>query len=116
MTNAQFMYIRRYPMRNHCVLFSSLIFVLLTGLGRAQTPVPDEMSAEPHYHLLLSNNQVRVFEVMLRPTEHAFVRHQSNFLIVTLQDSEMVMWNEGESEIVNFRFNQGDVRFFYGGP
>lgn len=27
----------------------------------------------------------------------------------------MVMWNEGESQIINFRLNQGDVRFFYGG-
>lgn len=74
------------------------------------------MSAAPHYHLLLQNDQVRVFEVVLHPTEHAFVRHQNNFLVVTLQDSEMVMWNQGESEIVNFRFNAGDTRFFYGGP
>jgi len=70
--------------------------------GWAQTPVPDEITAEPHYHLLLSNDQVRVFEVVLRATEHAFVRHQYNFLVVALRDSEMVMWNEGESEMSIF--------------
>lgn len=82
----------------------------------AQTPTPDEITAEPHYHLLLKNDQVRVFEVVLRPSEQAFVQHQYNFLVVMLQDSEMVMWNQGESQIVNFRFNQGDIHFFYGGP
>ena len=75
--------------------------------------MPDEITREPHHHLLLQNDQVRVFEVTLRPTEHLFVRHQYNFLVVTLRDCEMVMWNEGESEIASFRFNQGDVRFFY---
>jgi len=84
-------------------------------LAAAQTPVPDEITREPHHRLLLQNDQVRVFEVMLRPAEHFLVKHQYNFLVVTLQDCEMVMWNEGESEIANFRFNQGDVRFFYGG-
>ena len=82
----------------------------------AQEPPPDDITAEPHYHLLLSNNQVRVFEVALRPTEHAFVRHGYNFLVITLQDCEMVMWNQGESQIVSFRFNEGDTRFFYAGP
>ncbi len=82
----------------------------------AQTRAPDDITSESHYHLLLQNEQVRVFEVVLRPTEHAFVRHPYNFLVLTLEDCETVMWNEGESEIFNFRFNQGDVRFFYGGP
>jgi len=105
-------------MRNHFAFLGGLIFVgwFLVVSAWAQTPVPDEITAEPHYHFLLSNDQVRVFEVVLRATEHAFVRHQYNFLVVTLRDSEMVMWNEGESEIVNFRFNHGDIRFFYGGP
>lgn len=89
--------------------------IFCTVLASAQTSVPDEITREPHHHLLLQNDQVRVFEVTLRPTEHLFVRHQYNFLVVTLQDCEMVIWNEGESEIASFRFNQGDVRFFYGG-
>jgi hypothetical protein len=75
-----------------------------------------DMSAEPHHRLLLSNAQIRVFAVTLRPTERYFVRHEHNFLVVTLQDCEMVMWAEGQAEILNFRFKQGDVQFVYGGP
>jgi len=90
-------------------------WLLLTCIS-AQAETPDEITSDPHYHLLLQNDQVRVFEVALRPTEHAFVRHPYNFLVVTLQDCDMVMWNEGESEILNFHFNQGDARFFYSGP
>jgi len=86
-----------------------------TSLLSAQVAVPYEITAEPHHHLLLQNDQVRVFEVAVHPAEHVLVRHQYNFLVVALQDSEMVMWNEGESEIVNFRFTQGDVHFFYAG-
>ena len=89
--------------------------IFCTVLASAQTSAPDEITREPHHHLLLQNDQVRVFEVALRPTEHLFVRHQYNFLVVTLQDCEMVIWNEGESEIASFRFNQADMRFFYGG-
>ncbi len=97
-----------------CKVLLGLIFSV--ALAAAQTGAPDDITAETHHHLLFQNNQVRVFEVTLRPGEHVFVRHQYNFLVVTLSDGEMVMWNEGESEIVSFRFNQGDARFFYGGP
>jgi hypothetical protein len=89
--------------------------IFCAALASAQTAVPDEITREPHHRLLLQNEQVRVFEVTLRPAERLFVKHQYNFLVVTLQDCEMVMWNEGESEIASFRFNQGDVRFFYSG-
>ena len=96
--------------------FDVLLGILFcTSFLSAQVAVPSEITAEPHHHLLLQNDQVRVFEVILHPTEHILVRHQYNFLVVALQDSEMVMWNEGESEIANFRFNQGDVHFFYAG-
>jgi hypothetical protein len=89
--------------------------IFCTVLASAQTPAAEEITQEPHHHLLLQNDQVRVFEVTLRPSEHFLVKHQYNFLVVTLQDCEMVMWNEGESEIASFRFGQGDVHFFYSG-
>ena len=93
-----------------------LLAVVSAGAAAfAQTPVAD-MASEPHHRLLLSNDKVRVFEVILPPSERYLVRHDHNFLVVTLQDCEMVMWVEGESEILSFRFRQGDARFFYGGP
>lgn len=81
---------------------------------QAQTAA--DIASEPHHRLLLENAQVRVFEVSLRPTEKAFVKHDHNFLAVTLTDSEMVMWAQGQADIQNFRFNRGDVRFFFSGP
>ena len=99
-------------------LFSFLVVfcVCLSSVQKSYAEDPSDMTSDPHYQLLLQNNQVRVFEVTLRPTEKAYVRHAYNFLIVTLQDCEMVMWAQGQSDIQNFRFNQGDVRFAYAGP
>jgi hypothetical protein len=42
-------------------------------------------------------------------------RHDNNFLVVALLDCDVVMWPEGQSDIVDFHFNQGDVRFYAGG-
>jgi len=93
-----------------CLFFPLLLCPFLVA---AQTAT--DMASAPHYRLLLSNQQVRVFAVALRGTERTLARHDHNFLVVTLQDSEVVMWPEGASDITNFRFNQGDVRFSFGG-
>ncbi|HMJ20389.1 MAG TPA: hypothetical protein VK513_00730 [Terriglobales bacterium] len=90
-----------------------LPFLLCTPLAEAQTPM--DMASAPHYRLLLANDQVRVFAVTLKPTERTLARHDHNFSVITLQDCEVVMWPEGASDILGFRFNQGDVRFFFGG-
>ena len=79
----------------------------------AQTPA--DITAEPHHKLLLQNDQVRVFSLTLRPTDQAFVRHEHNFLWVTLNDGELVMWTEGVSPVQHYQFPQGDVRFYTGG-
>jgi hypothetical protein len=93
-----------------------VLFAALSAGVAASAQTAVDMSSEPHHRLLLNNGQIRVFQVTLRPSERYFVRHEHNFLVVTLQDCEMVMWAEGQSEVLNFRFNQGDARFFFGGP
>jgi hypothetical protein len=92
---------------------SLLAVIFFAGFATAQS-TPD-MASAPHYRLLLSNNQVRVFAVTLRPTERTMARHDHNFLVITLQDCEVIIWPEGASDITNFRFSQGDVRFGLGG-
>ena len=98
------------------------LFCFLAGLCICMSSLqsygeePSDITSDPHYQLLLQNNQVRVFEVTLRPTEKAYVRHAYNFLTVTLQDCEIVMWAEGQSDVPNFRFNRGGVHFSYAGP
>ncbi len=92
---------------------SSLMILILASAAAAQS-APD-MASAPYYRQLLANDQVRVFAVTLRPLQRTMARHENNFMVVALQDCEAVMWPEGQSDIQNFRFNQGDVRFYFGG-
>ena len=98
---------------NSSMKWCFLLPLLLAAMAWAES-APDMVSA-PHYRQLLANDQVRVFAVTLRPLERTMARHDHNFLVVTLQDCEVVIWPEGASDITNFRFNQGDVRFSIGG-
>lgn len=90
-----------------------LTLLLFAPMAWAQG-APD-MASAPHYRQLLANDQVRVFSLTLRPLERTMARHDSNFLVVALLDSDVVMWPEGQSDIVDFHFNPGDVRFYLGG-
>ena len=58
-----------------------------------------DMASAPHYRQLLTNDQVRVFALTLRPLERTMARHDRNFLVVALLDSDVVIWPEGESNI-----------------
>lgn len=101
------------PEYNSSMKFRLLIAILFAATAAAQS-APD-MASAPHYRLLLSNDQVRVFSVDLRTNERTMARHDHNFLVITLQDCEVIMWPEGASDITNFRFSKGDVRFGIGG-
>jgi hypothetical protein len=90
-----------------------LALILCTGLASGQTP--GDITSDPHYTQLLQNDQVRVFELSLRPTEQSFVQHDHTFMMIMLQDCEVVIWRDGESAIQNFLFKKGDVRFYLGG-
>jgi hypothetical protein len=87
----------------------TMIMLLFAPMAWAQN-APD-MASAPHYRQLLANNQVRVFALTLRPLERTMARHDHNFLVIALLDSDVVIWPEGESDITNFHFQQGDVRF-----
>lgn len=91
-----------------------LLFVILSSvLCCAETP--SDIANEPHYHLLLKNEQVRIFGLTLERGEQAYVQHDHNFLTITLQDCEVILWQGVQAPIQNFPFRQGDVRFTYGG-
>jgi len=92
------------------LLFS---FLFLSLFAAAQTAT--DMASDPHHQVLLDNSQVRVFAVTLRPNDQSFTSHEHNFLMVTLQDCEIVMWPEGRSDIQSFRLNEADTRFLFGG-
>ncbi|MGC2184357.1 MAG: hypothetical protein WA637_13835 [Terriglobales bacterium] len=93
--------------------FRFLMLLLLAPMTWAQG-APD-MASAPHYRQLLANDQVRVFALTLKPLERTMARHDRNFLVVALLDSDVVIWPDGESDIVDFHFSKGDVRFYSSG-
>ena len=94
---------------------ASLLLMCLMACRLAWAQAAIDIDSDTHYSLLLANDQVRVYQVSLRTGERALVRHEHNFLIVTLQDCEVAMWPEGNSDIMTQRFVQGTVGFYYGG-
>jgi len=92
-----------------------LLPLCLMASQLAWTQAATDIDSDPHYSLLLANDQVRVYQVSLRTGERSFVRHEHNFLIVTLRDCEVAMWPEGNSDILMQRFAQGNVGFYFGG-
>jgi hypothetical protein len=110
MTNTQ------SPSKNAWVMMvPPLLILAVLGAVPAQAQTAVEITGAPHYQLLLQNDQVRVFGVSLRQSEQVFVRHEHNFLVVTLTNSDVAMWPEGRSDIQSYRFSEGDVRFFFAG-
>ena len=92
------------------------LFLLAATLA-AQDQTPVDITDESHYRLLLKNDQVRIFEVEVPAhTTLPLVRHDHNFLVVTLQDCEIASWAEGNAGVITYRYNNNDIRFFYGGP
>ena len=86
-----------------------LMLLLFVPMGWAQS-APD-MASAPHYRQLLVNDQVRVFALTLKPLDRTMARHDHNFLAITLLDCDVVMWPEGESDIVNFPLSASDSQF-----
>src|SRR3954469_6443015 len=54
-----------------------------------QKATPEDASKDPHYRILLENAQVRVFALSLPPGAQSFVRHEHNYLTVTLEETEV---------------------------
>jgi hypothetical protein len=85
------------------------ILLLFSSLAAAQTAVG--IAGEPHYRLLLENEQVRVFGLTLHRDESVFVRLHHSFLTVTLQDGEIIIWDDGKSAIQHFQVHKGEANF-----
>ena len=95
-----------------------LICICLWARGSmAQTESTSDIVDEPHYHQLLENEKVRVFAVDLPPYQSTtLVRHEHNFLVITLEDSEIASWAAGQAGVITYQYKKNDVRFYFGGP
>ncbi|HLW51961.1 MAG TPA: hypothetical protein VKW06_03875 [Candidatus Angelobacter sp.] len=96
-----------------------LLCVAIVGAGlcsssSGQSGPPQDPAADQHHHLILKNELVRVFAVNIPEGQQVYVRHQLNFLTVTLDDGRIVMWSEGTIPGMVFAVHAGDARFFLG--
>src|SRR6266853_2413150 len=80
-----------------------------------QKATSEDASKDPHYRILLENAHVRVFALPLPPGTQSFVRHEHNYLTVTLAESELIMWKNEEAPVEHFHVPTGEVHFFFGG-
>jgi hypothetical protein len=80
-----------------------------------QTKTAVLITADPHYRLLMENEQVRVFSLTLPQGTESFIQHEHNYLTVTLADCAPIVWKNYESPILHFQFPQGEIHFFFGG-
>jgi hypothetical protein len=88
---------------------------MLCTTALAYPQIAQEMAAERHHTMVFEDSKVRIFGVTLPRTEQAFIRHDHNYAMVTLNDCELVIWSAGQSDILNFRLDAGDMRFIFGG-
>jgi hypothetical protein len=84
---------------------------MVLGCAMALAQQALEVELEPHYHLLLENDQVRVLLLTLPADESALVHFRQSFLTVTLQDGEVIIWDEGKSPIQHFQVHKGETSF-----
>ncbi|HXA86847.1 MAG TPA: hypothetical protein VNZ47_17310 [Candidatus Dormibacteraeota bacterium] len=109
----------RRPRPSHICLLALLFFVTpAIQQGHAsglQTKSAVLITADPHYRLLKENEQVRVYSLVLPPGAESFVRHEHNYLTVTLADCNPILWKNDESPIQHFQVATGELHFFLGG-
>ena len=99
------------------ILIYIAVTVCLMGSTFAQNESTVDIADESHHHLILDNEKVRVFAVDLRAHDSTpLTRHDHNYLVITLADSEIASWAEGQAGVITYRYNQNDIRFFFGGP
>ncbi len=86
-------------------------FLLLSTLVLAQAAPEVEITAEPHHHLVFSNDQVRVFNVEVAPHDETLIhRHRHDYIYVTLGAIEVINRVVGKDP-VTLKLADGDTRF-----
>jgi hypothetical protein len=94
----------------------AIAFVVAPVAGAfAQAPRIVDVTHEPSHHLALSNERVRVFNVIVAPHATTLVhRHDRDYLFVTLGDADVATQKVGDTA-VRLSLHDGEVRFAAGG-
>jgi len=88
------------------------LVLLATAATLAQQPQSVvEITSEPSHHLVLENEYVRVFNVVVSPKATTLIhRHNHDYLFVTLGDSDLINARVNEKP-VHLQLKDGDVRY-----
>jgi len=88
-----------------------LAVLLLASTLFGQSVSEVEITAEPHHHLALENQYVRVFKVDVPPHESTLMhRHRHDYVFVTLGASEVSNEVEGKPA-ATLKLQDGEARF-----
>jgi quercetin dioxygenase-like cupin family protein len=87
----------------------------LPSLAAAQAPPSVAMEQEPHHHLTLKNDAVKVYAVEL-PSHDALAmhRHDHDDIVVVIRDATTVTSAPGQADVLRTS-KAGEVRFSQGG-
>ncbi len=91
-----------------------LVLVPLVAVAIFAQTQEVEITSEPHHHLALENQYVRVFKVEVAPHAPTLMhRHRHDYLMVTLGDSHVSNEVEGKAP-VDLKLSDGETRFASG--
>jgi quercetin dioxygenase-like cupin family protein len=100
------------------ILSSALFLLALSVSAQAPAPAPlahGDMPGEPHHHLKIENEYVRVYYVEVPPHENTQLhQHDHDYIFVTLGDSDVINAVRDKAE-VHFVLKDGETHFTRGG-
>jgi hypothetical protein len=91
-----------------------MIWILPLPLA-AQAPAPITMDDEPHHHLALKNDVVKVFEVELQPRDSFLMHsHDTDDVSIVIGDSATVNVSPGKADVLSMS-KDAEVRYSLSG-
>lgn len=89
-----------------------LFLLLSAGFLLAQAPAPEvEITAEPHHHLKISNDQIRAYYVEVAPREETLTHwHRHDYFAISLGPAEISNAVKGKP-VTDVKFVEGETRF-----
>jgi hypothetical protein len=89
----------------------AFLLLFLTAVSSAQFAPDLEITAEPHHHLVLNNDQVRVFSVDVEPHSETLLHwHRHDYVYVTLGTTEIVNAVKGKDP-ATLKLQDGETHF-----
>src|SRR3989475_6806997 len=99
----------------HTVLLVPLCASAGNQTPTAQTAAAVPITSEPHHHLSLQNDYVKVYEVEVAPHESTLLhQHDRDYVYITIGDAQVTSAIPGRQE-VHLKLADGEARFSRGG-